>query len=35
MIRSTLMALAIAAAVFAVAFYRYYTHENAAGRRVG
>ncbi|WP_149823575.1 hypothetical protein [Streptomyces tailanensis] len=34
-VRSTLMALGIAAGVFAVAFYRYYTHEDAAGRRVG
>ncbi|GHH82225.1 hypothetical protein GCM10017771_05830 [Streptomyces capitiformicae] len=34
-VRSTIMALGIAAAVFAVAFYRYYTHEDAAGRRAG
>ncbi|MBD9701722.1 hypothetical protein [Streptomyces caniscabiei] len=33
-VRSTIMSLAIAAAVFAVAFYRYYTHEDAAGHRL-
>ncbi|MFD4568047.1 hypothetical protein ACFWOX_27295 [Streptomyces sp. NPDC058467] len=30
-LRSTVMALAVAAGVFAVAFYRYYTHEDAEG----
>ncbi|MFC7258816.1 hypothetical protein [Streptomyces lutosisoli] len=30
-LRSTLMALGVAAGVFAVAFYRYYTHEDAEG----
>jgi MFS family permease len=30
-LRSTLMALGVAAGVFAVAFYRYYTHEDAKG----
>ncbi|WP_369260700.1 hypothetical protein [Streptomyces sp. R35] len=30
-LRSTLMALGVAASVFAVAFYRYYTREDAAG----
>ena len=33
-LRSTFMSLPIAAAVFAVAFYRYYTHEDAEGHRV-
>ncbi|WP_326580375.1 hypothetical protein OG889_21530 [Streptomyces sp. NBC_00481] len=32
-LRSTVMSLAIAAAVFAVNFYRYYTHEDATGHR--
>jgi hypothetical protein len=32
-LRSTIMSLAIAAAVFAVNFYRYYTHEDATGHR--
>jgi hypothetical protein len=30
-LRSTFMALGVAAGVFAVAFYRYYTHEDAKG----
>ncbi|MGW0846115.1 hypothetical protein ACWD26_39475 [Streptomyces sp. NPDC002787] len=34
-VRSTLMALGVAAAVFAVTFYRYYTHEDAEGHRLG
>ena len=34
-LRSTLMSLGIAAAVFAVMFYRYYTHEDAQGHRLG
>ncbi|UUU23571.1 hypothetical protein [Streptomyces sp. DSM 40750] len=34
-LRSTLMSLGIAAAVFAVTFYRYYTHEDAQGHRLG
>jgi hypothetical protein len=34
-LRSTFMALAVAASVFAVAFYRYYTHEDAEGHQVG
>lgn len=33
-LRSTTMSLAMAAAVFAVMFYRYYTHEDAEGHRV-
>ncbi|WNZ10082.1 hypothetical protein [Streptomyces sp. 11x1] len=33
-VRSTLMSLGIAAAVFAVTFYRYYTHEDATGHRL-
>lgn len=33
-LRSTLMSLGIAAAVFAVTFYRYYTHEDATGHRL-
>ncbi|WP_367321897.1 hypothetical protein [Streptomyces sp. HUAS ZL42] len=33
-LRSTGMALAIAASVFAVLFYRYYTHEDAEGHRI-
>ncbi|MEE1763251.1 MULTISPECIES: hypothetical protein [unclassified Streptomyces] len=33
-VRATLMSLAVAAAVFAVAFYRYYTHEDATGHRL-
>ncbi|MGC0330701.1 hypothetical protein RKD23_003691 [Streptomyces sp. SAI-170] len=33
-LRSTGMALAAAATVFAILFYRYYTHEDAAGRRI-
>ncbi|MGV9242388.1 hypothetical protein [Streptomyces sp. NPDC003710] len=31
---STGLALAVAVAVFAFNFYRYYTHEDAAGRRI-
>ncbi|MDG9718490.1 hypothetical protein [Streptomyces sp. DH24] len=34
-LRSTVLALAVAAGVFAVAFYRYYTREDAEGHRVG
>ncbi|GAA3823970.1 hypothetical protein ACFS5L_33365 [Streptomyces phyllanthi] len=34
-LRSTVMALLVAAPVFAVAFYRYYTHEDAEGHWVG
>jgi len=34
-LRSATIALAVAAGVFAVAFYRYYTHEDAEGHRVG
>ncbi|GGN65666.1 hypothetical protein GCM10011579_036330 [Streptomyces albiflavescens] len=30
-LRSTFMALAVAAGVFVLAFYRYYTHEDAEG----
>jgi hypothetical protein len=33
-LRSTIMSLAVAAAVFAVNFYRYYTHEDATGHRL-
>lgn len=33
-LRSTMMALGVAAGVFAVTFYRYYTHEDAEGHRV-
>jgi hypothetical protein len=33
-LRSTGMALVVAAAVFAVLFYRYYTHEDAEGHRI-
>ncbi|MFI2431420.1 hypothetical protein [Streptomyces sp. NPDC018693] len=33
-LRSTFMSLAIAATVFAVMFYRYYTREDAQGHRV-
>ena len=33
-LRSVFMSLAVAAGVFMVAFYRYYTHEDAAGHRV-
>jgi len=33
-LRSTATALAVAGFVFAVLFYRYYTHEDAAGHRV-
>ncbi|MFJ1808850.1 MULTISPECIES: hypothetical protein [unclassified Streptomyces] len=33
-LRSAGMALAIAAAVFATLFFRYYTHEDAAGHRI-
>ncbi|QOV36994.1 hypothetical protein IM697_00505 [Streptomyces ferrugineus] len=32
-LRSAIMGLVIGAAVFAVLFYRYYTHEDAQGRR--
>ncbi|MET9900303.1 hypothetical protein [Streptomyces sp. NPDC006446] len=31
-LRSVFMSLAVAVGVFAVAFYRYYTHEDAAGK---
>ena len=34
-LRSTGNSMAVAAFVFAVLFYRYYTHEDAAGHRVG
>ncbi|MFJ5260764.1 hypothetical protein ACIQAC_09920 [Streptomyces sp. NPDC088387] len=34
-LRSCLMALAVAAGTFAVLFYRYYTHEDAEGHRLG
>lgn len=34
-LRSAAMSLGIAAAVFATTFYRYYTHEDAKGRRLG
>ncbi|MER6783428.1 hypothetical protein ABT330_01985 [Streptomyces sp. NPDC000658] len=33
-LRSTAMGLAIAAATFVVLFFRYYTHEDAAGHRI-
>jgi hypothetical protein len=33
-LRSALMGLVIGAAFFAVLFYRYYTHEDAQGRRI-
>ncbi|MGW7238925.1 hypothetical protein [Streptomyces sp. NPDC054804] len=33
-LRSTGMALAVAAVTFAVMFYRFYTHEDAVGHRV-
>lgn len=33
-LRSTGLALAVAAGFFAVVFYRYYTHEDAEGHRV-
>ncbi|MFI5684429.1 hypothetical protein [Streptomyces sp. NPDC051636] len=33
-LRSAGMALAVAAVAFVVLFYRYYTHEDSAGRRV-
>ncbi|MGX5188487.1 hypothetical protein ACWKT5_38765 [Streptomyces avermitilis] len=33
-LRSVFMSLAVAAGVFAVAFYRFYTHEDAQGHRV-
>ncbi|CAL9504791.1 hypothetical protein [Streptomyces sp. enrichment culture] len=33
-LRSTGMALAVGATVFAILFYRYYTHEDAEGHRV-
>ncbi|MFF5185222.1 hypothetical protein ACFY30_15795 [Streptomyces sp. NPDC000345] len=33
-LRSTAMGLVIAASVFAVLFYRYYTHEDAEGHRI-
>ncbi|MDX3646217.1 hypothetical protein [Streptomyces sp. MB09-02B] len=33
-VRATLMSLAVAAGVFAVTFYRYYTHEDAKGHRL-
>ncbi|MFG2553826.1 hypothetical protein [Streptomyces sp. NPDC048581] len=34
-VRSALMGLVIGAVCFAVLFYRYYTHEDAQGRRIG
>jgi hypothetical protein len=34
-LRSTVIALAVAAGVFAATFYRYYTHEDAQGHAVG
>ncbi|MET9832135.1 hypothetical protein ABZ078_23175 [Streptomyces sp. NPDC006385] len=34
-LRSALMAAVIGAAFFVVLFYRYYTHEDAQGRRIG
>ncbi|TXS58505.1 hypothetical protein EAO69_42170 [Streptomyces sp. me109] len=33
--RSTMMSLGVAFGVFAVNFYRYYTHEDAAGHQLG
>lgn len=33
--RSVMMSLGVAAGVFVVTFYYYYTHEDGAGRRVG
>jgi hypothetical protein len=33
-LRSTGMALAVAATVFVILFYRYYTHEDAEGHRI-
>ncbi|WP_432133644.1 MULTISPECIES: hypothetical protein [unclassified Streptomyces] len=33
-LRSAVMSLAVAAAAFAVMFYRYYTHEDAEGHRI-
>ncbi|MFE1443027.1 hypothetical protein [Streptomyces sp. NPDC058739] len=33
-VRSVMMSLVITASVFAVMFYRYYTHEDAEGHRV-
>ncbi|MFI9150959.1 hypothetical protein [Streptomyces sp. NPDC053367] len=33
-LRSTGMALAVAATVFVIVFYRYYTHEDAEGHRI-
>jgi hypothetical protein len=33
-LRSTVMALAVAAGFFVVIFYRYYTHEDAEGHRI-
>ena len=33
-LKSTVLSLVIAAAVFVTAFYRYYTHEDAEGRRL-
>ncbi|MEV0174316.1 hypothetical protein AB0I00_24740 [Streptomyces sp. NPDC050803] len=33
-LRSTVMSLAVSAGVFAVLFYRYYTHEDAEGHRL-
>ncbi|MEV0642874.1 hypothetical protein AB0I77_49845 [Streptomyces sp. NPDC050619] len=33
-LRSTVMALLVTAAIFAVFFYRYYTHEDAQGNRI-
>ncbi|MFJ8634886.1 hypothetical protein [Streptomyces sp. NPDC093568] len=34
-LRSSLMGLAVGAVCFAVMFYRYYTHEDAQGHRLG
>lgn len=34
-LRSALMGLVIGAVFFGVLFYRYYTHEDAQGRRIG
>ncbi|GAA3188608.1 hypothetical protein GCM10010451_42580 [Streptomyces virens] len=34
-LRSTALGLAVAAGVFAVMFYRFFTHEDAAGHRTG
>jgi len=34
-LRSVIMSLAVAVSVYAVLFYRYYTHEDAEGHRIG